>query len=99
MPVLRESQILIELDQNRKGLKVASSAALDGKRRIVIQCYFDPVNTGQGWGYLITHSPRYPLDLECPIGVRRSNYKYGKNLPKKYLKVAKELESTLRQLY
>lgn len=96
MLVLRESQILIERNQNGKGLRVASTAALEGKRRVVVQCYFSPVNSGVGWGILIIHRPRYPLDLECPVGVRRKNYKYGKNLPQKYSKLAKELESTLK---
>ena len=98
MPVLCESQILVEPNQAGKEMKVATAAALDGKRRLVIQCYFSPHNTGIGWGIQIIHKPRYPLDLQCPVGLRRAYYKYSRNLPQKYSLLAKELELALKHL-
>ena len=97
MPVLRESQILIDRNRNGKGINGASAAALDGKRRVVVRYYSSLVDSGIGWGILVTHWPWYPVDLECPCGRRSVNYKYGKNLPRKYSKLAKELEQALKQ--
>ena len=96
MPVLRESQIFIQLNENGRGLKISSAAALDGKSRVVVSVYFDPVDTGHGFGAEILHGPHYPLDLMCPVGTRKYCYKYYRGLPEKYLALVKELEATLK---